>query len=192
MKAKIIHLLRHGPPRRMGLMLGHTDEPPCDPAGGLRGAVPDGLTISQVVSSDLLRALAGAEIQAAMRGLHLAVDPRWRELDFGAWDGLPTEAIARDDLARFWNDPDAFPPPHGERWFDLCERVRPALADLGDAALVVTHAGAMRAAVSVLTGLDHRAVWSFDLPYGALLSLHIWPDNAASGQIVGLRAGLPG
>nr|WP_255460782.1 histidine phosphatase family protein [Novosphingobium sp. ERN07] len=185
-------MLRHGPPRRTGLMLGQTDEPPCDPTGGLRDAVPEGLAIRRVVSSDLLRALAGAEVLAAMRGVPLAIDPRWRELDFGAWDGLSADTVPSDDLARFWDDPDASPPPDGERWSALCRRVGAALGALDDGTLVVTHAGAMRAAVAVLTGLDHRAVWAFDLPYGALLSLKVWPGAAATGQIVGLRAGLLG
>lgn len=173
-------------------MLGHMDEPPSDPAGGLRGAVPDSLSISRVVSSDLLRALAGAEALATTRGLRLASDARWRELDFGAWDGLSADAIPRDHIARFWDDPDACPPPDGENWSTLCRRVGAALADLDDGTLVVTHAGAMRAAVAVLTGLDHRAVWAFDLPYGALVSLRIWPGDTAAGQIVALRAGLQG
>lgn len=173
-------------------MLGHTDEPLCDPTGSLGDGVPDGLPIRRVVSSDLLRASAGAEVLAAKRGVPFAIDPRWRELDFGAWDGLSADVVPSDDLARFWDNPDAFPPPYGERWSALYRRVGAALDDLGDAALVVTHAGAMRAAVAVLTGLDHRAVWAFDLPYGALLSLKIWPGASAAGQIVGLRAGWPG
>ncbi|HQS97273.1 MAG: histidine phosphatase family protein [Novosphingobium sp. 17-62-19] len=191
MSGKMVHLLRHGPPRRTGLLLGHTDEPPADPAGGLKGCVPDSLPVSHVVSSDLLRALAGAETLATMRGLDLCIDPRWRELNFGAWEALAPDALPSTTLARFWDDPDACAPPQGERWSCLRNRVAAALADIGDASLVVTHAGAMRAAVSILTGLDHRQVWAFDLPYGALLSLRVWSGDNPAGQIVGLRAGLP-
>lgn len=191
MSDKVVHLVRHGPPRRTGLLLGHTDEPPADPAGGLQGCVPDSLAVSRVVSSDLLRALAGAETLATMRGVEPCIDPRWRELNFGAWDGLASEAVPHTTLARFWDDPDACAPPGGERWSCLRNRVAEALADLDDASLVVTHAGAMRAAVSVLTGLDHRQVWAFDLPYGALLSIRIWPGDAPSGQITALHTGLP-
>jgi len=70
----------------------------------------------------------------------------------------------------------------------LCYQI-PALLRPGTA-IVVSHAGAMRAAVSVLTGLDHRGVWAFNLPYGALLSIRVWRGEGsepASGQIVGLR-----
>ena len=67
--------------------------------------------------------------------------------------------------------------------------VREGLAGLENKSLVVTHAGAMRAAVSVLTGQDHRAVWALDLPYRALLSLRIWPGKPLAGQIIGLETG---
>jgi len=33
-----------------------------------------------------------------------------------------------------------------------------------------------------------RQGWAIDLPYGAVLSLRIWPGDAPSGQITGLRA----
>lgn len=191
MNARLIHLVRHGPPRSAGLLLGHSDEPPADPSGGLRDAVPPALPVSHVASSDLRRALAGAEHIAATRGIALTIDPRWRELDFGAWEGLCADDVPREGLTRFWNDPDACPPPGGERWSALQARVGAALGDLDDMGLVVTHGGAMRAAVAVLTGLDHRQVWAFDLPYGALLSLRIWPGAEPSGQIVGLHAGRP-
>lgn len=188
MNSRVIHLLRHGPPLRTGLLLGHCDEPPADPAGGLAGAVPGGLALSSIVSSDLLRARAGAQTVAASRGLALTIDARWRELDFGEWDGRPPERVPADALARFWNDPETCPPPGGECWSALCARVAEALAELASGALVVTHGGAIRAAVSIATGLDFRQVWALDLPYGALLGLRLWPGPPLSGQIIRLRA----
>ncbi|MCW1383725.1 histidine phosphatase family protein [Novosphingobium sp. KCTC 2891] len=190
MSGKVVHLLRHGPPARTGLLLGHCDEPPCDPTGGLRGAVPAALTIRRLVTSDLRRALVGAEVLAADRGVDLTVDRRWRELNFGAWDGLAPQSLPRDALARFWDDPETCPPPQGERWSSLRQRVGSALTELDDATLVVTHGGAMRAAVSITTGLDHRQVWALDLPYGALLSLRIWTGDSLAGQIIGLGSGV--
>lgn len=54
--------------------------------------------------------------------------------------------------------------------------------------LVVTHGGAMRAALHHLCGFDLRQLWAFDLPYGALLSLRIWRGAQPGAQIIGLRA----
>ncbi len=63
-----------------------------------------------------------------------------------------------------------------------------AIAELDRPAVIITHAGAIRAAVSVFTGLDHRGVWAFDLPYGARLTLRIWREAPLAGQIVELSA----
>lgn len=189
MTDRTVHLVRHGAPVRAGLLLGHCDEPCADPEGGLTQAMPGRLTVACIVSSDLQRASAGAQALATARGLALTVDARWRELDFGEWDGLPPERVPADALAQFWNDPETAPPPGGERWSSLRTRVANALAELPDNALVVTHGGTMRAAISVVTGLDFRQVWAVDLPYGALLSLRLWANLAPSGQVIRLRPG---
>jgi alpha-ribazole phosphatase len=187
MSGFLLHLLRHGPPLRSGLLLGHCDEPALHPAAPALLARASGLDIGGVVASDLRRAADSARMIAGAMDLPLTLDPRWRELDFGLWNGLAPGDVPPADLARFWNDPDRDPPPGGERWQAIRHRVGAALRDVAGAALVVTHAGAMRAALAVLTGLDHRGVWTLDLPYGALLSLRVWPGEHPSGQIVGLR-----
>ena len=188
MSGFVLHLLRHGPPLRQGLLLGHTDEPALDPVcPRLLGPV-QALPVERIVTSDLVRARISAEALAAARNLPLSVDRRWRELHFGEWDGLAPAQVPSDALGRFWSDPDANSPPAGESWSDLRTRVAEVVREISDSTLVVTHAGAMRAALSVLTGLDHRAVWALDLPYGALLSLRVWPGDTPMGQIIGLRA----
>lgn len=189
MTGRYVHLLRHGPPLRPGLMHGHNDEPPADPSGGLSGIVPSGLTVRHVVSSDLRRALAGAEVLSRELDAALTVDSRWRELDFGDWNGACPASLDCLALARFWEDPESNAPPGGERWSEIIMRVRAALAHLPADVLVVTHGGAMRAAIAALTGLGSRQVWAVDLPYRALLSVRIWPGEELSGQIVGLHSG---
>jgi alpha-ribazole phosphatase len=176
-----LYLMRHGEPMLAGRMLGRTD---CD-------ATPEGiaacreqarmLDVSRLVASDLKRARQCAEAIGAP-----LIDPRWRELDFGEWDGLAAAEIESEALGRFWDDPDASPPPGGERWSELVARVRCGLDDLPSGpALVVTHGGPMRAALHVLCGLDVKATWAFDLPYGAVLALHRWGGGA---QVAGLWA----
>lgn len=170
-------------------MLGHTDEPALDPNCPRMRKQAERSPIARVVASDLIRAAGQAAHLARHLAVPLTLDPGWRELAFGAWDGLAPEALDGDALARFWNDPEAHPPPEGERWSSLCARVGTSLGKLATDTLVVTHAGAMRAALAVLTGLDHRGVWALDLPYRALLSVRIWPGTPASGQVVCLIAG---
>ncbi len=183
----MLYLMRHGAPAVEGRLLGRTDDPVT--AAGVETCVTraQGLAIDRVVSSDLARATACAEAIAAPLGVTVDIDPRWRELDFGAWDGVAPSSIDRAAFARFHDDPDAAAPPGGERWSSLCDRVSNALADLAAGpTLVVTHAGTMRAALAVACGFDRRQVWSFDLPYAALLSLRVWPGEERVVQIVGL------
>nr|WP_275588934.1 histidine phosphatase family protein [Croceicoccus hydrothermalis] len=182
-------MLRHGPPVRTGLLLGHLDEPPLvNDCPVMLRRVAD-LRLRGIVSSDLRRARLQATHLAERCSIPLTCDPRWRELNFGAWDGLLSSVVDNAALSRFWQDPDGNAPPRGERWTDLCQRVDESLTGLATATLVVTHAGAMRAALSVLTGLDHHAVWAIDLPYRALVSLRIWSGDPPSGQIIGLETG---
>lgn len=186
-EARVVHLMRHGKPTLAGRLLGRTDAPatPAGIAACVRAA--GGLAPCAIVSSDLGRARTCAEAIAGPLGQTVAVDPRWRELDFGAWDGLSAADVDGDALARFWADPDAAPPPGGERWSALVARVGAALFGLTDGALVVTHGGAMRAALASACALDTRGVWAVDLPYAAILSLRLWPGPMRAGQIVGLH-----
>jgi alpha-ribazole phosphatase len=183
-----LHLLRHGEPVLAGRMLGRTDSPStCE---GIAACVQQaaGLGIEALVSSDLCRAIAAAQAIGDRLVLPVTIDPRWRELDFGDWDGLPSADIDPVALGRFWDDPDASPPPDGERWSALVDRIAAAIADLRPCpTLVITHGGAMRAALAALCGFDQRRLWAFELPYAAMLSLRIWPGAPRSAQIVGLH-----
>jgi len=184
MSGFLLHLMRHGAPEKAGLLLGHADvaSTPAGIAACLQQV--SALPFSSLVSSDLVRASAAADRIGAERGLTARRDARWRELDFGAWDGLPPAAV---DAAAFWDDPDASPPPGGERWSALMARVSAALEDIAERdTLVVTHGGAIRAALASLFGFGQRQIWAFDLPYAAMLTLRLWPGTPRSAQIAGL------
>lgn len=169
-------------------MIGRTDCPSTQEGIAACVAQAADLDIRALVTSDLARARMAGDALAQAMDLPLTIDPRWRELDFGAWDGLAPADIGMDALAPFWNDPEASPPPGGERWSAIVARIQAAIAQLEPVdTLIVTHGGAIRAALATLLGLDHRQVWTFDLPYAALLSLRIWPGDAPAAQIMGLR-----
>lgn len=184
----MLHLLRHGAPEGAGRLLGHGDAAPT-PQGILAcRARAQGLQVARVVSSDLARAREPAGAIARDLGVALAIDRRWRELDFGAWDGCDPAALPPAQRAAFWDDPERCPPPGGERWSQIVGRVGAALEGLAADTLVVTHAGAMRAALSALLSFDYRQGWALHLPYAALLSLRVWPGEPRSAQITGLAA----
>lgn len=183
-----LHLLRHGEPEGAGRLIGHTDAAPT--GAGIAACVDQArdLAIEVLIASDLARAWRAGETIGLARVLPLSPDRRWRELDFGAWDGLAPAAVDGAALARFWDDPERHAPPGGERWSALVRRVSLAIGDLAPRpTLVVTHAGAMRAALAVLCGFDVRQTWALDLPYSGLLSLRVWPGENPSAQITGLH-----
>lgn len=182
-----LHLLRHGAPDTPGLLMGRSDGAPTQAGIAACVAQAAGLGVDQIVVSDLVRSRAAGEEIADTLGLPLTVDPRWRELDFGDWDGLASSAVDADAFARFWENPDAHPPPGGERWSALVARVAAAIADLAPVpTLVVAHGGSMRAAMHILCGFEQCQLWAFDLPYAARLSLQVWPGEPMSAQVVGL------
>jgi alpha-ribazole phosphatase len=184
--AFLLHLLRHGAPELTGRMLGRTDSPVTAEGMAACLARAKSLHFNTLVCSDLMRSQAIADAIGRERGLAPATDARWRELDFGDWDGLAAAEIDAAALQRFWDDPDAAPPPGGERWSDLVARITDAIEELTPAtSLIVTHGGAMRAALKSLCGFGFRELWAFDLPYAALITLRIWPDRTA--QIVALQ-----
>ncbi|AZI37772.1 phosphoglycerate mutase family protein [Caenibius tardaugens NBRC 16725] len=178
-----LHLLRHGEPEGAGRLIGATDATPT-PAG-LSACVDQGrdLGAEVLIASDLSRARLAGEAIASETGVPLSIDPRWRELDFGTWDGLAPGDVDGAALARFWDDPDAYAPPEAETWSTLVRRVGSAIGSLAvRPTLVVTHGGAMRAALAVLCGFGQRQTWALDLPYGCVLSLRVWPGDGAGQQ----------
>ncbi|MEH3101297.1 histidine phosphatase family protein [Sphingomonas adhaesiva] len=174
--------MRHGAPATPGLLLGRTDAPAT--ADGIAACHAAAATIGArvIVASDLIRAR-----DCAPRAPR--IDPRWRELDFGDWDGRSPAAIPPDRLSLFYDDPDTHAPPNGESWSALTARIAAALDDCAPDTLVVTHGGAIRAALAVTCGFGTRQLWAFHLPYAALLSLRCWPAGGTGirGQIIGLR-----
>ena len=177
-----LHMLRHGAPVLPGRLMGRTDCAPTPDGIAACVAQAEDLGVEHVVSSDLQRARAAAEAIGPT-----TIDPRWRELDFGDWDGLAPDQVDSAALVRFWEDPDTCPPPNGERWSALVARVSDAIDALAPVpTLVVSHGGAMRAALHLLCGFDQPRLWAFDLPYGVLVSLRVWPGDTPSAQIVGI------
>jgi alpha-ribazole phosphatase len=188
MSGVLLHLLRHGVPEVPGLFMGRTDGAPT--SAGIAACVDRvaGLEVGAIVSSGLVRCDRAAGAIGAKLTLGFTIDPRWRELDFGEWDGKAPGDIDQEALRRFWNAPDVNPPRGGERWSSLVARITTAIQDIAHGpTLVVTHAGAMRAALSVLCRFEFGQCWALDLPCASLLSFRLWPGEQLSGQIVGLR-----
>ncbi len=135
-----------------------------------------------VVSSPLGRARETASRIAEAGGWALVVDPRWREVDFGAAEGATFERLAaswpsvaerllRGDRTIDW--------PGGERWRELRSRVTAAWRDLlgepFDVGIVVSHGGPIAVALERALGTARLAA-----------AAHVEP-----GEVLELTVGAP-
>ncbi|MEM8596499.1 MAG: histidine phosphatase family protein, partial [Pseudomonadota bacterium] len=132
-----------------------------------------------VITSPARRALVLAEALAARDGAVPLVDPRLQELDFGTWEGRPWSAIDRRESDPWAEDPIHRAPPGGEAFHDLLARVRAALAEAPPGALIVTHAGPIRAAHMLAGRADFRAAFAAPVPYATPIPITL-PAGALS------------
>ncbi|MBY8976122.1 histidine phosphatase family protein [Rhodobacteraceae bacterium NNCM2] len=119
----------------------------------------------QLVSSPAKRCLALAEAIAERFGTPLKTDPRLLELDFGAWEGKRWAEIDRAESDPWAADPWNIAPPAGETFCQLSTRVIEAIGKLHPKAIVVTHAGPIRAARIALTGAAFAEAFSEPVPH---------------------------
>ncbi|GAC1614097.1 MAG: hypothetical protein NVS4B13_08910 [Candidatus Elarobacter sp.] len=148
---------------------GHTDVPLDDEGRAQATALAELLRserIDAAVSSDLGRATETARIVLGPREIALRLDPDWREMRFGDWEGLTWGQIL---TANPQLDPanetavKDYTPAGGESFDELRARVGRAVERVvGDVlpdgvALVATHAGPLHALLSVLLGDVERS-----------------------------------
>ncbi len=134
-------------------------------ADALIAALPD---VSAVVSSPLGRCLRVAERVSATRMLHLQIDPGWREIDFGRWEGRRWDDIPRAEIDGWAADLMGYAGHGGESVETLKARVARAMARAPEGALIVTHAGAIRAALALS---EVAGAWEAKVPFGGVVTL---------------------
>jgi len=177
-----LFLIRHGetPANVAGRWQGHGDDGLTDrglaQAGSL-GARLEHLSFDLVVSSDLDRAATTA---AAVAGRAPVLDPAWREMDLGRWEGLAFEEVRRRrpvEAEAIRHDPDATY-GGGETWRRLCSRIDAAAAGVidqlgeGQRALVVTHGGAIQAFLAAVVGFPNGGrPWPVDFVRNTALTV---------------------
>ena len=135
--------------------------------------------LAAIYSSPLVRARETADIvAAALGGLEVRVDDRFKEVDVGDWQGRlkpDLEEQEPDAWAAFLAAGEDFRFPGGESLGEQQERVIAGLVDVtqrGDLpALVVCHRGVIRAAFAHthIRGLETYHEWT--VPNGELLRL---------------------
>ncbi|WP_217477033.1 alpha-ribazole phosphatase family protein [Stutzerimonas stutzeri] len=191
-----LDLLRHGETVAGGGFRGRLDD--ALTATGwqqLRQAVQDAGPWQRIVSSPLLRCAQFAQELAERQQLELEIEPAFRELDFGDWEGRTAAELMVDhsvELGRLWNDPYGFTPPGGEPLVAFEARILTALERLtdrcaGERVLLVTHGGVMRLLLAEARGLPRQQLLQVEVRHADLFGLKIgfrdatlWMEEACS------------
>ena len=188
------YLMRHPAVSATGRCIGQSDIPLSeegttslnDLVQATRNASPD-----LIISSDLRRCRDLAEAAALQLECPIRLDTRWREIHFGIWENRSWDEIRQADQAGVekWSlDFQHESPPSGESFQDLLKRVAAAVEDLprDRTALVVTHAGCLRALACLLKLISPDRMFDWEVPYGALFALDT-EDQLLIRQVIDVK-----
>lgn len=171
-----IYLIRHTTPKvDKGVCYGQSDLELSDTFSEELDAVlhkiPD--DFDRVFSSPLHR--------CSKLAMHISADattdPRLMELDFGEWENKRWEDIELPALNRWMDDFVNIPPPKGESFIDLQNRVVPAWTMITkqevEKIAIVTHAGVIRVILSEILGFPLQNAFKIKLDYGKVSKIQI-------------------
>jgi alpha-ribazole phosphatase len=168
-----VTLLRHTTPAvAPGICYGISDLDVTDSFDQEANAALESLpAIDRIISSPLLRCRRLADHLGQRLGLTATLDPRFREMDFGAWEGKAWASIPRAELD-LWRDDFLHARPHGgESVAMLTSRTHSALRDLDGMTghvLIVTHAGVIK---SALAAGNTAEAYAATISYGSWVTL---------------------
>lgn len=181
-----LYLIRHTRPQiEAGLCYGQLEVPLAPTCVSDCAAVAARLpSVEAVWTSTTARCRTLAEAIGKRVGVALVADERLRELGFGEWEGRRWETIVGDESERWAADYWNVPPPGGETYRELYERVGLVLAEIvachAQRVAVVTHAGPIRATLARYLQLEPRRYPEVELDYGGINLLHVdGADDAA-------------
>ena len=172
-------LVRHATAVGGGRFAGHWDVPLSKSGRKELGLICEKCSrhpVRAIYSSDLRRARETAEAVASTLGLPVDVRSVLREIHFGEWEGLTWDQITRRHprLATRWMERFPFQPiPGGEPLRRFMRRIAAAVGDIvaanvGQCALVITHAGVIRFTLGNALGLPARNMFRMAQDPGAM------------------------
>jgi probable phosphoglycerate mutase len=150
-----IDLIRHGEPVGGRAYRGHTIDDPLSEKGWQQmwEGVGKQTPWQQIITSPLIRCAEFANALANTHTIPINVEPAFREVGFGEWEGKTPDQIRQENPQQyeaFYQDPINARPPGAEPLDSFIERVITAYQDVisryqGQHLLIVAHAGVIRA-----------------------------------------------
>ena len=177
---------------------GQTDDPLSERGWRqLWDAVGGKVPWQHIVSSPLQRCSAFAQAVADKHQLSLRMEPRFKEIRFGEWEGFTPEEIQERDserYRRYREDPAAFMPAGAEPMSEFVARVIQGWESLlteqqGRQVLVVCHAGVIRAVLGQVLGITPEMLFRVQVDYASVSRLKVADHQPPS--LVFHGAGLP-
>jgi len=168
-----IDLLRHGEPVGGRRYRGQVDDALSETGWTqMWNAVAADPEWQQIVSSPLQRCSAFAASLAESLVLPVQLEPRFREIGFGDWEGKTRDELDRLDpgqIARFYQDPVNNRPPGAEPLAEFTGRVQTAFNEMldrftGQSVLVVAHAGVIRAILAYTLDMPLSSMYRISVP----------------------------
>ncbi|MEM9061349.1 MAG: histidine phosphatase family protein [Pseudomonadota bacterium] len=134
-------------------------------ADQIRDALSTVPVVRNIVSSPARRCTQLADRLAARGAMKIDLDPRLLEYNFGGWEGRYWSDIPRADSDLWMRDLWSNRPPGGEAYAEQHARVAQALSDVPKDAVVICHAGTIRAARMILLGESFDQVFAEKIPF---------------------------
>lgn len=191
-------LVRHAEPADRDHCHGARSDPGLSPLGDRQAAalalrvrllVAELGPVRRLLCSPAARALATTVPLGRDLGRRHTVDERWRERDWGDWEGRPWDELWPGVPEEVTHDPTAYvgwTPPGGETPEEVAARIAPALAE-GMAGpgttVVVTHAGAVRQALASALDLPLVSTLRIDVPHARITGLARTDDAATLTRV---------
>jgi len=127
------------------------------------------VSFDKLQTSDLTRSIQTIEIICNNYSKPIEIEPNWKELHFGYWEGKSTQEINQESnlLDLWYKNPSEAKIPGGESFLQLQERVIKAYNKLCiqihrseyKNVLLVAHGGTIRVLACYLTGIPLSNLW---------------------------------
>jgi phosphoserine phosphatase len=143
-------------------------------------------SVAGVYASPLERARASAEVIAGPHRLAVTIEPAFREMAFGEWEGLTREEVAArfpGDYERWRTAPHLLRVAGGETLTEVAGRVAVGVSEMqeahaGETVVLVSHAVVIRLIVLDALGLGHERLWTVDATPAGITEIEYEPGWA--------------
>jgi broad specificity phosphatase PhoE len=189
---KNIYLIRHGSVGKDGHFLGWSDpsltEDGMEQVRLLMESLPFALP-QRAVCSPLTRCME----TASLLGLSPVVDPRAKEINFGAWDGYSPQEISDAHpkaLKGMVGFPKRFRFPDGESLGEFLKRVHGVAQSIEKSTedmVLISHGGVIRQLLCYWLGMKPAQYFGFDVPTASLCHLQIHGPKMGLLKLLGWK-----